>query len=253
DRHAFLMRLGHHVVAVSDAERDRLAVRFRRRAGLSAIMNAPNNSPRHRFTRQDRRPVLPRPCVVAVCGLHKRKGVADIIDAFRLVSNDAPDWHLVIAGEGPERVLLEDQVGRLNLQRRVVFLGYVQDPKPVLQQADIFVLASYADPCSLVIGEARSAGCAIVATSVGGTPQMLEFGKAGRLVPPGEPKRLADELESLMHSREARKALRSAALQGAEIFDVQRVAEDYMAVYEKAIARHNGGRRLGATHRPATI
>ena len=63
-------------------------------------------------------------------------------------------------------------------------MGAVPAPRVLFEQTDIFALCSYADPCSLVIGEARGAGCAIVATAVGGTPEMLEFGRAGRLVPP---------------------------------------------------------------------
>jgi glycosyltransferase involved in cell wall biosynthesis len=241
DKHSFIMRLGHHVVAVSDAERETLAGRGYKRDRLSAVLNAPNNSPREQFFGQPQTPAVPRPCILTVCGLHRRKGVGDVIDAFGMVSRAFPDWHLIIVGEGPDRQLLEEQVGRLNLQRRVLFLGFVPTPKPILRQSDIFVLASYADPCSLVIGEARGAGCAIVATAVGGTPQMLEFGKAGRLVPPGAPKRLAAELEALMRSPDARRGLREVAAWGADIFDVRRVAADYLAVYETAIARYRGG------------
>ncbi len=100
------------------------------------------------------------------------------------------------------------------------------------------MLASSADPCSLAIGEARAAGCAIVATGVGGTPEMLEFGKAGRLISPGKPNELAAELRVLMTDQNARLQLRRAALKGAKIFDVHRLVGDYHRVYQKACNAH---------------
>jgi glycosyltransferase involved in cell wall biosynthesis len=118
----------------------------------------------------------------------------------------------------------------------VVFLGAVPAPRVLYEQTDIFTLCSYADPCSLVIGEARSAGCAIVATAVGGTSEMLEFGRAGKLVPPGAPDQLASELGKLMKDPEAREKLRQASQDGSEIFDVHRLLGDYDLVYRNALA-----------------
>jgi len=201
------------------------------------VLNAPNNSPREAFFPADPELSLTHPCVVVICALHKRKGVFDIIDACSRVFAEFPEWRLYIAGEGPDREVLEAQATALGLAERVTFLGYVRNPKPLYRMADIFVLASYADPGALSVGEARAAGCAIIATSVGGTTEMLGHGAAGRLVPPGSPERLATELKSLMADPEARQALREAAANGSEIFNVERLVQDYEAVYQ-SVQRH---------------
>jgi glycosyltransferase involved in cell wall biosynthesis len=166
--------------------------------------------------------------------LHRRKGVFDLIAACTEVFKEFPDWRLYIAGEGPDSEALEQQARAAGMSDRIIFLGLLASPRSLLEKAEIFVLASYADPCSLAIGEARAAGCAIVATAVGGTPEMLEFGKAGRLVAPGNPAQLAAELRTLMSDEHGRKEMRAAALEGSEIFDVYRLVEDYDIVYREA-------------------
>jgi len=101
----------------------------------------------------------------------------------------------------------------------------------LLRQSQIFVLASYADPCCLVIPEAREAGCAIVATAVGGTPELLGYGEAGQLVEPGKPEQFAKALRGLMQDEEALRQWRTRAKTGAAYFTVDRVVEDYDKVY----------------------
>jgi glycosyltransferase involved in cell wall biosynthesis len=151
-----------------------------------------------------------------------------------MIFKDLPQWRLYIAGEGPDREVLEEQVRSSGIADRVNFLGFVPVPRLLYERSDIFVLADHSDPCSLSIGEARAAGCAIVATSVGGTPEMLEFGRAGRLVSPGNPEQLATELRALMTNPKILAHMRRAARDGSEIFDVQRLVGDYERVYCKA-------------------
>jgi glycosyltransferase involved in cell wall biosynthesis len=234
DWHSVLMRLGRRVVAVSRAERKRLLSQGFSEKRLVAVMNAPSNSPRQGFIQDNGDLAIESPCIVAVNGLHRRKGVFDIITACSQLFGEFPEWRLYIAGEGPDCEALKRQARLSGISDRVIFLGFLAAPRRLLEMADIFVLASYADPCSLVIGEARAAGCAIVATAVGGTPEMLEFGNAGRLVSPGKPKELASELRALMSDESAREQLRSAAAAGAAIFDVHRLVGDYDLVYQGA-------------------
>lgn len=236
DRHSVLMRLGDQVVAVSEAERDHLVERGYDPARVSAIWNAPDRSPRETFMRNDRTYTLDGPCIVAICALHRRKGVFDLLQACATVFAEFPQWRLYVAGEGPDSDALKQQAADLGLCDRVTFLGFVAAPKTLFAQADIFVLASYADPGSLSIGEARAAGCAIVATAVGGTTEMLGYGEAGRLVSPGAPRQLAVQLRRLMREPTERDALRKAARRGAEVFAAERLVGDYGRVYEKAVA-----------------
>lgn len=236
DRHSTLMRLGDVVVAVSEAERKHLVERGFKERRLVSIWNAPNRSPREAYAKNEQEITLNRPCILAVCGLHRRKGVSDLVEAFAAINAEFPEWHLYIAGDGPDHDALEHRVQVIGLKQHITFLGYVRAAKSLFKQADIFVLPSYADPGSLTIGEARAAGCAIVATAVGGTPEMLEFGRAGRLVPPGSPTQLAAELHKLMANTADREALRAAAAAGSEIFDVARLVSDYDVAYDLAIS-----------------
>ena len=235
DRHSVLMRLGHAVVAVSHAERDNLIKRNYRPDKVSVVWNAPDGSPRESFMANDREFRLSRPCVVAICALHRRKGVFDLIAACAETFQDFPEWHLYIAGEGPGKSELQAQVELLGLSARVTFLGFVPAPKTIFHQADIFVLASYADPGSLSIGEARAAGCAIIATAVGGTTEMLAYGEAGRLVAPGTPRQLAVELRRLMRDPDARRQLSKDAKHASDIFNVGRLVDDYGRVYQDVL------------------
>lgn len=234
DRHSVLMRLGDRVVAVSEAERDHLIARGFDASRVVAVWNAPDKSPRETFMRNSGEITLQGPCIVAICALHRRKGVFDLIDACAALLPEFPEWRLYIAGEGPDRDVLERQAAEAGLADRVTFLGFVPAPKTLFKQADVFVLASYADPGSLSIGEARAAGCAIVATAVGGTSEMLGYGEAGRLIAPGSPRQLAVELRRLMRDPPAREALRDAARSGSEVFDVARLVGDYARVYDAA-------------------
>jgi glycosyltransferase involved in cell wall biosynthesis len=190
DRHSLLMRLGDKVVAVSDAERALLISQGYNPERVAVVMNGSNISPRDEFLEPTASSVLEKlklPFVTTVCGLHQRKGVHDLIKGFAEIADAQPTWSLYIVGSGPDEQRLLELAQKLELSNRVFFLGQIKRPNEIMRKADIFVLASYAEPFGLALAEAREAGCAIVATAVGGIPEVLDFGKAGVLVQPGSP------------------------------------------------------------------
>ena len=117
-----------------------------------------------------------------VGGLHPRKGVGDLILAFKMFLSRHPNAQLYLVGEGPNLKDYTALVADLGIAHCVHFVGAVNDPRPLLSAADIFVLPSRADPAPLVLSEAREAGCAIVASNVDGIPELLDGGDAGILV-----------------------------------------------------------------------
>jgi glycosyltransferase involved in cell wall biosynthesis/GT2 family glycosyltransferase len=244
DPHSRLMRLGDHVVAVSQAERRLLLAQGYRRERLHVIHNGTVGSPREGQRGSSAWVAVARPCVATVCGLEKRKGVGDLIEAFRLTAERAPDWHLYIAGDGPERKAVETLAEASGVADRIHFLGHVDNPKPLLESTDIFALASNAEPFGLSVAEARHAGCAVIGTNVGGIPELLEFGEAGALVEPADPAALAAKLGALMTDPAALLAARQSAKRNSDRFNVERVATDYMKVYELAVRqkKRNGAR-----------
>ncbi|MCI0536864.1 MAG: glycosyltransferase family 4 protein [Verrucomicrobiales bacterium] len=233
DRHSILMRLGRIVAAVSTAEKELLQKRGFKAERLVAILNGPNRSPREKWHAGDREPAFATPCVTMACGLHQRKGVHDAISAFSGLHSEFPQWHLNIIGDGPDRAKLEAITGELGATKFIHFLGGVWAPQSLLRKSAIFVSASYAEPCGLSIAEARDAGCAVIGSAVGGTPELLEHGKAGRLVQPGHPKLLASELRRLMSDPNELRAWRVRSKTGSDYFNVFRLAEDYQRVYER--------------------
>jgi glycosyltransferase involved in cell wall biosynthesis len=118
---------------------------------------------------------------------------------------------------------------------KIHFTGFVRDPRPYLFAADIFVLASYREAFGLVLAEAREAGCAIVASNVGGIPEALDNGKAGILLPPGQPRELADALAALLHNAQELDKWQTRAVENLEWLSSPRVAAETLGVYQEAI------------------
>jgi glycosyltransferase involved in cell wall biosynthesis len=235
DKHSALMRLGSVVVAVSEAERRLLLSRGYPGRKVVAVLNGVVDSPRESLAVG---PIgqIPRPCVITVSGLHARKGVDDLITAFAEVSPEFPDWHLNVVGVGPAGEMYEEKVRRLGLERSIHFLGFTMNPRPLMEQAEIFALASLADPCPLTVAEARAAGCAVVGTSVGGIPELLVHGRAGLVTPPSEPEAMASAFRTLMTDSDVLATWRANARRGVEYLSVRRMADDYERVYESLLA-----------------
>lgn len=231
DSHSSLMRLGKVVVAVSDAERQRLLQRGFPSRKVVTVLNGPVGSPREALPYDAEIGPLETPCVVSLCGLHPRKAVDDIIRAFGQALPSAPDWHLNVIGWGPDQHRLELLVASLGLSASVHFVGSTLTPWRLLEQADVFVSASVDEPFGLSVAEARAAGCAVVATAVGGVPEVVEHGRAGRLVPANHPEALAGALRDLMADPEQLAEWQARASANADYFSVRRMAEDYEQVY----------------------
>ncbi len=246
EKHSVLMRLGRVVVAVSEAERYLLLSRGYPAEKVVTVLNGADGSPRESLQTDDIGP-LARPCVVTLSGLHKRKAVGDVIAAFAQVLPEFPDWHLNIIGWGADRDRLEQVVAGLGVERSVHFLGPTVAPRPLLLAADIFASASLADPCPLAVAEARAAGCAIVATAVGGVPEILDHGNAGQLIPVSDPPAMAAALRSLMGDPELLASWQVRARLGSEYFTVSRMARDYDRVYESVLASRRRTRALDAS------
>ena len=195
-RSAILMGLGQRVIGVSQAVSNAMIRRGMSSKRVRTVLNGTIGSVRFPADLPTPR-VLHRPAVVYVGGLHPRKGISDLIVAFKGVLRTHPDAHLYLVGDGPRRPAYE-AMAHADDGRNILFCGNSDDPREYLLAADIFVLASHAEPAGLVLSEAREAGCAVVASNVGGIPEMLEGGRAGILVCPQRPDLLAAALTNLL-------------------------------------------------------
>ncbi len=109
---------------------------------------------------------------------------------------------------------VRDQAGNVSGGTRIHFERFVTNPYRYLRSADLFVLASHRDPNSLVISEARAAGCPIIASDADGIPQALDGGRAAVLFAVGDVGALAAFIGSLLDDPDLRRSWREAAAQG---------------------------------------
>src|SRR5262249_5244968 len=134
-----------------------------------------------------------RPVVLTLGRLDAQKGYPVLLEA----AAQLPDADFAVAGEGPERDVLEDLAGRLGIADRVHFLGHRTDVPELLAAADVFALPSLYEGSSLAVLEAMAARRAVVSSAVGGTEELIEDGESGLLVPPGDAAALAGAIRRL--------------------------------------------------------
>lgn len=150
---------------------------------------------------RERLGITPGERVILTIGrLSSEKGQRDLIDAFAMLRKARPEsaMRLVIVGEGPERKRLERAASALSLSESVVLAGSVSDVRPFYRIADLFVLPSLSEGSPNVLLEAMAAGTPIVATKVGGVPEIVTHLGGALLVPPREPRSLAAAIDLLM-------------------------------------------------------
>jgi glycosyltransferase involved in cell wall biosynthesis len=142
-------------------------------------------------------------------------------------------------GEEPWERELRARVERLGLRERVHFLGFRSDVPALLASIDGAIHAStVAEPFGLVILEAQLAGVPVVATAAGGALEIVEPGKTGWLVPPGDPSALASVLREWSERPEESRALgRAASEHAAATFDARRLRRRFLEILEREAAR----------------
>ncbi len=178
------------------------------------------------------------PVVTTVAVLRPEKGVADMLDALPRLIERRPDLVYVVIGDGPARSALEQRTVDLGLRSSVRFVGHSSDVAGALSAADYFVLPSHTEALPTVVIEAMASGLPIIATAVGGVPEMIESGSTGVLVEPHNPGHLADALARLLSSpRQASAMGRAARRAAAKRFDIERQAARLADEYRVLVAR----------------
>lgn len=172
------------------------------------------------------------PVAVTVSVLRPGKGIEVLLDAVKLV----PDAYFVIVGDGPMRAEWTSIAERNGVADRVKWAGYRSDVESILAGFDLLVHPSLADAFPTVLLEAMAAGLPVVATTVGGIPEIVEPDVTGRLVPPSDPVALAQALTELLHNAGLRQRMSQAAQQRAtERFSTEAWIKRLDKVYEGAL------------------
>ena len=174
-----------------------------------------------------------------VARLVEVKGVLDLLEAVALVVTRFPRARLVLVGDGPLREAVLERIQTLGLTSHVELLGRLEDPAPALRGFDLFVLPSHNEGMGRAAVEAMAAGLPVVATCVGGLPDVVVDGETGLLVPPHDPQALAEALTRLLEDPDLRGRMGLAGQIRAEAFSDQVMFDRLEALYSEILTRPN--------------
>ncbi len=164
------------------------------------------------------------------------KGHSTFVKALPQILSRHPHAQVVIAGDGPLRDELQEQAGALGVAEAVHLLGVRDDVPELLQRLDLFVLPSNSEGLSNALLEAMANRLAVVATSVGGNPEVVDHGVTGLLVPPRDPEAMADACSDLLDNPERLEDMgRRGEERVEEKFTVQRMAVEMGAFYKELV------------------
>ncbi|MEM9906858.1 MAG: glycosyltransferase family 4 protein [Cyanobacteria bacterium P01_D01_bin.44] len=228
---AKFMGLADRVIAVSQAVSQSMQQRGIPTRKLRVVTNGTLESPRVGALTDCSPADLHRPAITTVAGMNSRKGIADLIAAFEQIALEFPEAHLYLVGHGPEKAQFQAQANQTRVANRIHFEGFQPNPRAYLLSTDVFVLASHREPFGLAISEAREVGCAIVASRVDGIPEVLEQGKAGLLVPPGDSQTLATAIAELLKNPSKLAYWKAQAQKNLDWLSATRVVSETLGVY----------------------
>lgn len=190
------------------------------------------------FDRAARRapdPPAPEPGgIVSIANMHHPvKGQTDLLLAMKEVLRERPEAHVAFIGDGVRRPHLERSARQLGIADRCHFLGHRLDGASILARASIAVSSSHAEGISNAILEGMAARLPVVATAVGGSPELVREGVNGYLVPPGAPAPLARRLVDLLAAAPRRRRMGEKGRRIVEReFGLEQMRRSYDALYE---------------------
>jgi glycosyltransferase involved in cell wall biosynthesis len=229
-------RLATRFIAVSQADAERM-VSYEHVPADKVVVMPTAYVPWRDPTRSDIRAELGlsngSPLIATAVILRPQKALEVMIEAFSLVRGRVPDAHLVIAGDGPTRASLEQHVRELGLEGCVHLLGIRHDVDSILEASDIGALSSDFEGMPLFAFECIKARRPLVATAVGALPSLVDSGRSGILVPPRDPRALADAMIELLDDPARREQIAIAAAAQIESYTIEAVTAQFVDLYER--------------------
>jgi len=172
---------------------------------------------------------------VHVSNFRPVKRVGDVVKIFAAVRKKVAAT-LVLVGDGPDRDAAEHEVDSIGLRKDVRFLGKVESVGDVLRGADLFLLPSATESFGLAALEAMACAVPVIASAAGGLPEVVEDGKTGFLVPPGDVAAMAERALRVLENPAEHERLKHAAAAHALEFSADRVVPRYEQLYEEVLS-----------------
>jgi glycosyltransferase involved in cell wall biosynthesis len=179
----------------------------------------------------------PRGGVVELISVGRLRAPKDFITLARALARlERGSFRASLVGDGPDRSIIEAELARLGLSETVRLLGDRSDVPELLALADVFVCSSRSEGMPMSVLEAMAVGLPVVASAVGGVPEIIDDGRTGLLVAPGAVAALADALARLLGDRALREQMGRAGREAAlERYDLPRFREAHLALYERLL------------------
>lgn len=261
-----LAATSHRILALSKGQRDDLSTRFKVcprdkiqvvPLGFEHLEGLAAEAPKRRGELRGNLQLSPEAVVVGTVGrLVDIKGLDLFIDTAAHLHQVLPDVHFVIAGDGHLRSRLEQQALEVGLEAHVHFLGWRRDLAKVYADLDLFALTSHNEGTPVAVIEALAARVPVVATAVGGVPDVLEGGRLGVLVPGRDPSRLAAEIQkhlspsSPVDTRHGLERPQEVSARIRHRYSAQRLLDDVERVYREGLSKRGPEARSNGLPRP---
>lgn len=184
------------------------------------------------------------PLIGVVAILRPQKALSVLLEAHARLLESVPDAHVVIAGDGESRPELEGLSRQLGTAERVHFLGLRHDIDAILRSIDVAAISSDYEGTPLVAFECMANRTPLVATAVGGLPDIIRDGETGILVPPRDPEALAHALSALLADPDRRRQMGEASAGQLHEFTIDSIANRFADLYESLFEhlKDRGGR-----------
>jgi glycosyltransferase involved in cell wall biosynthesis len=241
-----LQRLDH-VVVVTPEQKNHTGIKRLAASRTSCILNGTDLDWRNELTisESERRKLdalkdfaAGNRLVVAIGRLSKEKGHLYLLKAFAVLAEKDTTLRLVIAGEGPLRPVMEQTIHDLALEQKVCLPGYLERVDKLLDQAECLAQPSTTEGLPITLLEAMGRSIPIVASAVGGMPELLEHGKLGYLAPPNDPEGLQEALLFCLNNQlYTSKKTAAARVRFDRDYSSAQMAEQYQSIYEACMGK----------------
>lgn len=227
------------VTAVSEYLRKETLSNFEIDRNISVI---PNFIDTNRFKRQESSSLKQKLCpncekvLVHVSNFRPVKNAKQVVEIMHRLKQDNYSLKLLLVGDGPDRVPAEHLARELGIYDDILFMGKQEAVQDILSIADVFVMPSGSETFGLAALEAMACGVPVVASNIGGLPELVDHGENGFLCPLGNVDAFAERIRQIVSSDTLRQKMGDAARQKAkDCFDNEHVIPLYEKLYEKTL------------------